>query len=252
MPETPRELKRETTPRSLAEFFVIFQAENPVGEEVARLTLIGSPVGALYRDARRLRNTMVALVVSLVWLDLSPWVSSLIVFATLAVSIATRSSRDYPVGVLVTDRRVVTAQMSGRGQTPRTIEHPAGAITSATVMCNLEKPLLVPHVHRVTLTGPTGTIAVVEGSRLNPRVVEILCNGAQIGVNYAPFSPPTRWWLPKAFVVALLFIVGLTMTLIAGTTLAQQRDLAAFAMTSIGIALTAVAEFLRRLLLRRK
>jgi hypothetical protein len=252
MPQTTRELKHETTPRSLAEFFVIHQADNPVGDEVARLTLIGSPVGALYRAARRFRNTMVALVVSLVWLDLNAWVSSVIVFATLAVSIATRPSRDYPVGVLVSDRRVVTAQMRARGQAPIATEYPAGAVTSATVMRNLEKPWLVRCVYRVTFTGPSGTIAVVEGSRLNPRVMEILCNQAQIDVTYPPSPPPTRWWLPKAFVVVMLFIVGLTMTLIAGITLTQQRDMAAFAMTSIGIAITVVSEGLRRLLLRRE
>jgi len=32
-----------------------------VGDEVVRLTVIGAPVGALYRGARRFRNTMVAL-----------------------------------------------------------------------------------------------------------------------------------------------------------------------------------------------
>ncbi|MEO5841579.1 MAG: hypothetical protein ABIQ73_04360 [Acidimicrobiales bacterium] len=151
----------------------------------------------------------------LVWLNLNAWVSSMIVFATLAVSIATRPSRDYPVGVMVSDRRVVTAQMRTRGR------------------------------------APIATIAVVEGSRLNPRVVEILCNGAQIDVTYPPSPPPTRWWLPKAFVVVMLFIVGLTMTVVAGITLMQQRDIPALAMTSIGIALTAVAEGLRRRLLRR-
>ena len=62
----------------------------------------------------------------------------------------------------------------------------------------------------------------------------------------------TRWWLPKAFVVVMLFIVGLTMTLLAGFTLMQQRDIAALAVTSIGIVITGLAEALRRLLLRRK
>ena len=252
MPQTTRELKRETTPRSLAEFFVIHQADNPVGDEVARLTLIGSPVGALYRGARRFRNTMVALVVSLVWLDLNAWVSSLIMLATLAVSIVTRPSRDYPVGVLVSDRRVVTAQMRARGKAPIATEHPAGAVTSATVTRNLEKPWLVPCVYRVTFTGPSGTIAVIEGARLNPRVMEILCNRAEIDITCPPSPPPTRWWLPKAFVVVMMFIVGLTMTFVAGSTLMQQRDLPALAMTSIGIVITGLAERLRRLLLRRE
>ena len=252
MPQTTRELKRETTPRSLLEFFVIYQADNPVGDEVTTMTLIGSPAGAVYRMARRLRNTMVALVVILVWLDLSAWATWLILAATAVVALVTRPSRDYPVGVLVSDRRVITAQMRARGQAPIATEHPAGAVTSAMVMRNLDKEWLVPCVCRVTFTGPTGTIAVVEASRLNPRVVEILCNRAQIDVTYPPSPPPTRWWLPKAFVVVMLFIVGLTMTLIAGITLTQQRDMPAFAMTSIGIVITGLAEALRRLLLRRK
>ena len=79
-----------------------------------------------------------------------------------------------------------------------------------------------------------------------------MCDRAQIDVTFPPSPPPTRWWLPKAFVVVMTFIVGLTTTLVAGITLTQQHDVAAFAMTSIGIAVTAVAEGLCRLLLRRK
>lgn len=62
MRQTTRELKREMTPRSLEEFFVTYQADNPVGDEVTRLTLTGSSVGALYRGARRLKGTVVALM----------------------------------------------------------------------------------------------------------------------------------------------------------------------------------------------
>ena len=137
MPQSTRELKRETMPRSLLEFFVIYQADNPVADEVTRMTFIGSPVGAYYRMVARFRNAIVALLVSIVWLDLNAWVTSAIVCATLVVSIVIRPSRDYPVGVLVTDRRVVTAQMRARGQAPIATEHPAGAVTSATVMRNL-------------------------------------------------------------------------------------------------------------------
>ena len=254
--------------RSLMEFFPTYRASNPVLDEQVRLTVVGLPEGALRRRMQRVLFIVIVLTMAaailgafssgpyLVWTVAGAF--ALIVFAFVLVP-----ARDLPLGIVVSDRRVLLAQQRRR-QDPKVVaELPPTSLSHVTMDANAERFWYSGRLCRLTMSGPDGVIAVIELVAFDPGAARILFDEAGIDVA----SPPTtaarrghsdgsgadvRFWFPKAFVVGFLYFVGGGFLLLAIPVGLDEGPGSGIAVLGVAAVLLAAGEGLRRILFRRR
>jgi hypothetical protein len=260
------------TVRSLFEFFPLYREQEPREGEVLELTLVGHPQGAAGRQTRRVLvytgTFMLAFVALSFVVDGALWWAPVVLIlgalsVVLLVVVTTRAA-DLPVGVVLSNRRVLVAQCRRRAEPVVRAELGPEAITWAQIIVDVEPIWFPGTVIRIVLGGPDDTIVVVlDLPRFEPSAARRLFEEARLEVRPTVGEGAYRGaddvrdlvdplWLVKAVPVGVLYTFGVVCGLLAIPVASDDGAASAAAAVAIGVVLVGAGDVLRRLLFRRR
>ena len=248
----------------MAEFLPTYRAEHPLPDEQVRLTLIGSPEGATVRNQRR--TTVLLIVGMLVGLGLGTATGRLMMWTAIgslaAILVAALSARpgDLPIGVSLSDKRLIVAQQRRRAAPVVLTVRPPEDLAQVELR-SAPSDFSGAGGHVITRLGvPSAALPTIEFPRMDPvAIVHVFTEaGVAVDSHLLPASGPgsqgqiftqSFGWMIRAFLAGFGYFVGVGLVLISGA-MVLEGDATAAAMFGVGLVFALGAEGLRRLLFR--
>jgi hypothetical protein len=260
---------------TLQEFFAILRLREPEPDETVRMTIVGLPHGSLRRTTQRqlafMTLTMLALILGTEWRREPLGIAVIVMTVFIVPAVAaqrTRPAGDLPLGVMVSDRRVVVAQQRRRAEPEIRRRLPAESASRITVADEVDERWN-PGVKRVTVSGSmsdvvtldiagidrTALLAVLRESGLTLSADwlddDAIARGDLAATQSSVESNQPRFWVLRAFPAGLLYTIGVgtgLLAVLAPSQTATQRVVA----LAIGIFAILAGDLVRRVLLRSR
>jgi hypothetical protein len=248
---------------TVTEFFAAYQSDHPVADEQIRLTVIGLPEGAMRRSMQRMIGLvgLLTLTGAVVGASADEFVVGAVggAMAGVVLSLALSQTRDLPLGVVASNKRVLLIQQR-RGKAPQVVaERPPEALTRVAIDGNAEGFWYAGSLSRLTLSGHEGVIATLDLANVAPDAIRSLCREGgieldeSIAADRSSSSGPDgtiRFWFPKAFTVGLLYFIGGSFVVLAVAEGLDNGIGSGLVGLAMALALLGAGEGLRRVLLR--
>lgn len=233
-------------------------------DEKQTFMVVGHPPGAVARRNKRIVGLGVGLTAVGAILGLAVGAPDLLALLGLGVGVAAGSlivpKADRPIGIAISDKRIVVARQQ-RGAEPTVMaELPPTAVERAEIDTDPEPFWFPGGFTRLSLHGVGGALAHLDLTRVDPaslllvlQEVAIPVTGPADGPAATPQAAPSLarpLWLVKALAVGLLCFLGVVFVLLAVPAGLDEGLASGAGAFGIGAVLFAVGLGLRRLLFR--